>query len=38
MTRRIIVLCLFLSTISGWAFGGEEAKELSLKEAVEIAL
>jgi outer membrane protein len=38
MARKIIVLCLFLSTISGWAFGGEEAKELSLNEAVEIAL
>jgi outer membrane protein len=38
MVRKTIVLCLFLSTISGWAFAGEEAKELSLKEAVEIAL
>ena len=38
MARKIIVLCLFLSVISGRAFGGEEAKELSLKEAVQIAL
>ncbi len=38
MERKIMVLCLFLLTISGWAFGGEEAKELSLNEAVEIAL
>ena len=38
MVRKIIVMCLLLSTISGWAFGGEEAKKLSLKEAVEIAL
>jgi outer membrane protein len=38
MARKILVLCLFLSVISGRAFGGEEAKELSLKEAVQIAL
>lgn len=38
MVRKIIVLCLFFLTISGWASGGEDPKELSLKEAVEIAL
>lgn len=36
--RKITVLCLFLLTISGWASGEEVPKELSLKEAVEIAL
>jgi len=38
MLRKIMVICLLLSVMGGSAFGGEEERVLSLKEAVEMAL
>jgi len=38
MTRKIMIICLSLSVMGGFALGAEKAKVFSLNEAVEMAL